>query len=251
MSLVIKNLCKAFADPETGVQTPVLDTISLTVESGGFVSIIGPSGCGKTTLLRIIAGLEAASSGEILINGSAPVEPWKHVGFVFQEYALFPWRRVWENIAFGLEMNGMPLSERRERAMDLIASFGLEGSHDRYPRELSGGMKQRVAIARTMITDPAIVLLDEPFGSLDSQTRGQMRRFLLDVWQRSHTTILFITHSIDEAVFLSQRVIGLSRRPAACSLALNIDLPYPREVTTTRFNDYRSKIITFLDDQKD
>jgi NitT/TauT family transport system ATP-binding protein len=250
MSLVIKNLCKAFTDPETGAATKVLDTVTLTVASGGFVSLIGPSGCGKTTLLRIIAGLESASSGDISLNGAAPVEPWKQIGFVFQEYALFPWRRVWENIAFGLEMKGMPLAERRERAMDLIVRFGLEGSHDRYPRELSGGMKQRVAIARTLITEPAIILLDEPFGALDSQTRGQMRRFLLDVWQQSHTTILFITHSIDEAVFLSQRVIGLSRRPAVCTLDLAIDLPYPRDVTTGAFNAFRSRIITFLDDQK-
>ena len=250
MSLEVKKLCKTFTDARTGEAATVLDSIDLQVENGSFVSVIGPSGCGKTTLLRIIAGLEDATSGSILINGAAPAEPWKQVGFVFQEYALFPWRRVWENIAFGLEMKGIPLSERRDRAYDFIKRFGLEGSHDRYPREISGGMKQRVALARTMITDPDIILMDEPFGALDSQTRGHMRQFLLDVWKQSKKTILFITHSIDEAIFLSQKVIGFSRRPATCRLELTIELPYPRDVTTDAFNDYRRRILTFLDQQK-
>jgi NitT/TauT family transport system ATP-binding protein len=147
-------------------------------------------------------------------------------------------------------MKGIPLSERRDRAYDFIKRFGLEGSHDRYPREISGGMKQRVALARTMITDPDIILMDEPFGALDSQTRSQMRQFLLDVWQQSHKTILFITHSIDEAVFLSRNVIGFSSRPARCCLELSIDVPYPRDVTTDAFNSYRRRILAFLDSQK-
>ena len=182
MSLEVKKLCKTFINGQSGEKKTVLDAIDLVVENGHFVSILGPSGCGKTTLLRIIAGLDDASSGDILINGEQPAEPWKQVGFVFQEYALFPWRRVWENIAFGPEMKGVDAVERRDRAFDLIKRFGLEGSHDLYPRELSGGMKQRVALARTMITNPDIILMDEPFGSLDSQTRSHMRRFLLDVW---------------------------------------------------------------------
>jgi NitT/TauT family transport system ATP-binding protein len=250
MSLEIKKLFKTFTDNASGLDTVVLDGIDLTICSGGFVSIIGPSGCGKTTLLRIIAGLENETSGDIFIQGKTSAEPWKQVGFVFQEYALFPWRRVWENIAFGLEMKGIALEERRDRAFDFIKRFDLEGSHDRYPREISGGMKQRVALARTMITDPDIILMDEPFGALDSQTRSQMRSFLLDVWQQSRKTILFITHSIDEAVFLSQSVIGFTRRPASCSLELAIDLPYPRDATTDAFNAYRRKILAFLDQQK-
>ena len=250
MSLEIRQLNKTFFDAQSGESTTVLDGIDLAVENGQFVSIIGPSGCGKTTLLRIIAGLDDATSGSILINGAAPAEPWKQVGFVFQEYALFPWRSVWENIAFGLEMKGVSLAERRDQAFEFIKRFGLDGSHDQYPREISGGMKQRVALARTMITGPDIILMDEPFGSLDSQTRGQMRQFLLDVWQQSKITILFITHSIDEAIFLSQRVIGLSTRPARCSLDLTVDLPYPRDVTSDSFNGFRRRAITFLDDQK-
>ena len=250
MSLEVRKLCKTFVNEHSGEKTAVLDAIDLAVENGGFVSIIGPTGCGKTTLLRIIAGLEVASSGDIFINGAKPAEPWKQVGFVFQEFALFPWRSVWENIAFGLEMKGVSTAERRDRAFDFIKRFGLEGSHDLYPRELSGGMKQRVALDRTMITDPDIILMDEPFGALDSQTRSQMRQFLFDVWRQSKKTILFITHSIDEAIFLSQKVIGFSSRPATCSLELTIDLPYPRDVTTDTFNIYRRRIITFLDDQK-
>lgn len=250
MSLEIKNLSKSFFDKQTDTATAVLEGIDMSVETGSFVSIIGPSGCGKTTLLRIIAGLEQATSGEIFINGQKPAEPWKQVGFVFQEYALFPWLRVWENIAFGLEMKNISLRERRDRACDLIARFGLEGSHDRFPSEISGGMKQRVALARTMITDPDIILMDEPFGALDLQTRSQMRSFLLNVWQQSHKTILFITHSIDEAVFLSRKVVGFSQRPARCSLELAIDLPYPRDVTTDAFNAYRRKILAFLEQPK-
>jgi NitT/TauT family transport system ATP-binding protein len=250
VSLEVTKLCKTFINEQSGEKKAVLDAIDIVVENGHFVSIIGPSGCGKTTLLRIIAGLEEASSGDILIHGAGPADPCEQVGFVFQEYALFPWRRVWENIAFGLEMKGMPLSERRDRAFDFIKRFGLEGSHDLYPREISGGMKQRVALARTMITDPDIILMDEPFGALDSQTRSQMRQFLFDVWRQSQKTIIFITHSIDEAIFLSQKVIGFSRRPATCSLELTIDLPYPRDVTADAFNAYRRRIITFLDDQK-
>ncbi len=250
MSLEIQQLSKTFTDQETGGTNRVLDDISLTVDNGSFVSVIGPSGCGKTTLLRIIAGLETASGGSILINGAAPDEPWKQVGFVFQEYALFPWRRVWENIAFGLEVKGLSRSECRKKADELIERFGLSGSHDQYPREISGGMKQRVALARTMITEPDIILMDEPFGALDSQTRSQMRAFLLEVWQQSKKTILFITHSIDEAVFLSQKVIGLTHRPAGCCLDLTVDLPYPRNVTSADFNAFRSRIITFLDEQQ-
>jgi NitT/TauT family transport system ATP-binding protein len=250
MSLEVRKLCKTFTDKQSGSDTVVLENIDLTVDTGSFVSITGPSGCGKTTLLRIIAGLEDATSGDILIHGQTAAEPWKQVGFVFQEYALFPWRRVWENIAFGLEMKGIHRAERRERAFAFIKRFGLEGCNNLYPREISGGMKQRVALARTMITDPDIILMDEPFGALDSQTRSQMRSFLLEVWQQSNKTILFITHSIDEAIFLSRKVIGFSHRPATCSLELTIDIPYPRDVTTDDFNACRRRILTFLDQQK-
>jgi len=249
MSLHIEHLSKTFYDPEQGGSVTALEDITLSVTNGEFVSLIGPSGCGKTTLLRIIAGLETPSSGQVCINGSVPERPWQHVGFVFQEYALFPWRTVLDNIAFGLEMKNVPKHERHKKALHYCKRFGIDGFEHRYPRELSGGMRQRVAIARTLINEPDIVLMDEPFGALDSQTRSHLQTFLLQVWQQSKTTILFITHNIDEAVFLSQRVVGLSRRPGTIALSLAIHLDYPRDITSDAFNHYRREIITFLDKQ--
>lgn len=250
MSLEIKNLSKTFLDTERGETISAIEDINLSVADGEFVSIIGPSGCGKTTVLRIIAGLEPATSGEVLINGSTRDTAWQHVGFVFQEYALFPWRTVSENIQFGLEIKGLPEAERRATALAYSKQFGIQGFEQRFPRELSGGMQQRVAIARTLANDPAIMLMDEPFGALDSQTRSQMQTFLLQVWQQSRKTVLFITHNIDEAVFLSQRVIGFSQRPGRIQLSLPVDLAYPRDITTDEFNRFRREIITFLNKQK-
>lgn len=246
MSLIIEHLCKRFDDPSAGSSIDVLHDICLQVNAGSFVSLIGPSGCGKSTLLRIIAGLEQETSGRVLVNGASQSEPWRHVGFIFQEYALFPWRTVRENIEFGPELRGFARNDRSLRAREYIHRFGLEGFEHNYPSELSGGMRQRVAIARTMINDPAILLMDEPFGALDSQTRAQMQDFLLGVWQQSRATIVFITHNIDEAVFLSQQVYGMSPRPAQIDLSLRIELPYPRQITSDEFNDYRRKILDFI-----
>jgi len=246
MILELKNISKTFHDEKGEPESVALRDVSLSVDSGTFLSVIGPSGCGKTTLLRIIAGMEPATSGEVFINGVKPEAPWEKVGFVFQEYALFPWLRVWENVAFGLAIKDMPKQERKERAGEYIRRFGLEGSEDKYPRELSGGMKQRVAIARTLINDPEIVLMDEPFGALDSQTRAQMQSFLLTVWQETKKTVLFITHNIDEAVYLSRQVVGISGKPGSIAFSASIDLPYPRDVTSDAFNRYRREILMFL-----
>lgn len=249
MSLEVENLWKTFDDPQRNASVTALENINLSVADGEFVSVIGPSGCGKTTLLRIIAGLEKASSGRVLINNTVPDRPWELVGFVFQEYALFPWRTVIDNIAFGLELKGVPKSKRFDAAQSYCTRFGIQGFEHLYPRELSGGMRQRVAIARTLINDPAIVLMDEPFGALDSQTRTQMQTFLLKVWQESKKTVLFITHNIDEAIFLSSRIIGFTRRPGRIELSLPIDLEHPRDITSDAFNHYRREIIRFLDKQ--
>jgi ABC-type nitrate/sulfonate/bicarbonate transport system ATPase subunit len=242
-------LSKVFTSEKDGSTTHALQGVSFSVDDGQFVSMIGPSGCGKSTLLRIIAGLDNASSGDVLIDGARAVEPWGRVGFVFQEYALFPWRTVCDNVAFGLEIRNVPGPERNQRALEYINRFGMRGFADKYPNQISGGMRQRVAIARTLITDPALVLMDEPFGALDSQTRSQMQQFLLDVWRQSHTTIIFITHHIDEAISLSQRILGLSSRPGTLQLSLPVDLPYPREVTGDSFNQYRREILCFLNKQ--
>lgn len=246
MILELINLSKTYIDHETQQTIQALDNINLAVRNGEFLSIIGPSGCGKTTLLRIIAGLEQHSAGEMLFNGEQLAEPWSRVGFVFQEYALFPWRTVSENIEFGLELKGIPKSERRQRAREYIHNFGIDGFEDKYPKELSGGMKQRVAIARTLITNPAIILMDEPFGSLDSQTRNTLQEFLLSVWQDSNKTVLFVTHNIDEAVFLSNRVIGLSKRPGTIKFSQEIAISMPRDRTGAEFNQYRKEILDFL-----
>lgn len=248
--LDVRSVSKRFHGQgrDAGV-TEVLQPISLQVPVGTFVSLIGPSGCGKSTLLRIVAGLEPASAGEVLISSKRTGRAGRSIGLVFQEYALFPWRTVQKNIGFGLEIGGMPAPERSRCIADFIQRFGLQGFERAYPAQLSGGMKQRVAIARTFITDPDLVLMDEPFGALDSQTRARMQQFLLRVWQESGKTIVFVTHNIDEAVFLSQRIYCMSRRPGAIDTTVTIDLDYPRDVTGDAFNDYRRRVSQFINDQ--
>ncbi len=237
----INNLTKTFTN-NTGGEVCALSDVSLKIEDGQFVSVIGPSGCGKSTLLRIISGLDNATKGSVRIenNGS------RNAGFVFQEYALFPWMTVLENICLGPEIQGVAVSERIDKALSYIESFDLKGFEDKYPKELSGGMKQRVAIARTLINDPSIILMDEPFGALDSQTRSMMQKFLHEIWSESKKTILFVTHNIDEAIYLSDSIVGLSKRPGKILMSLQVDMPFPRNVTDEAFNRYRTEIITFL-----
>lgn len=242
--LNIKNLSKRFSD-KNGQSLTAIDNLSLIIESGEFVSIIGPSGCGKSTLLRIIAGLDQAAEGEIRINNSST----SNVGFVFQEYALFPWLTVQENIGFGLRFRSADPSDNTSRIHQYIERFDLNGFENSFPNELSGGMKQRVAIARTLILDPSIILMDEPFGALDSQTRTMMQTFLYNLWIESRKTILFVTHSVDEAVYLSNRIIGLTRRPGKIGLDLSVDLAMPRDITSSEFNFFRSKILSFLNSE--
>ena len=239
--LEIKNLTKTFTDI-TGGEVCALSDVSLKVEDGQFVSVIGPSGCGKSTLLRIVSGLENATKGSVRIenNGS------RNAGFVFQEYALFPWMTVLDNICFGPEIKGEAVKERTDKALGYIERFGLKGFENRYPKELSGGMKQRVSIARTLINDPSIILMDEPFGALDSQTRSMMQKFLHEIWSESKKTILFVTHNIDEAIYLSDSIVGLSKRPGKIFISIQVDIPFPRNVTDNEFNRYRTEIITFL-----
>jgi NitT/TauT family transport system ATP-binding protein len=247
MSLIISDLHKSFAvdDPEPAVQ--VLSDVSLTIEAGSCVSIIGPSGCGKSTLLRLIAGLVRPTSGSIELDGERISGVSEKIGFVFQSYALFPWLTVVDNIAFPLAMKNVAKQQRRAQAMDYVERFGLRGFERSYPAELSGGMQQRVAIARSLIDNAQVLLMDEPFGALDSQTRRRMQQFLLEVWQTTGCTILLITHNIDEAVFLGQRVICLTQRPAGVGEDIRIDTAYPRDVTSDEFNVYRRRVLQFLD----
>jgi len=249
LSLDLLELSKTFPGKGLGESVHVLENIQHRIENGRFVSIIGPSGCGKTTLLRIITGLEKASAGKVLLDGKELVQGTEEVGLVFQEYALFPWRTTLQNIEMGLEIRGMDKPKRRLTAMEYIKTFDLNGFENRYPRELSGGMKQRVAIARTLIMNPRVVLMDEPFGSLDSQTRNAMQEFLLRIWLKRGDTIIFVTHNVEEAVFLSDEIVILSKRPARLIQSIDMDLPRPRDRTSEACNKIRRGILKILEEE--
>jgi len=249
LSLDLLELSKTFPGKGLGESVHVLDHLQHRIDNGRFVSVIGPSGCGKTTLLRIIAGLEKASSGTVLFEGKEMVQGSEEVGMVFQEYALFPWRTTLQNIEMGLEIRGMDKPKRRLTAMEYIKTFDLNGFEHRYPRELSGGMKQRVAIARTLVMNPRVVLMDEPFGSLDSQTRNALQEFLLRIWLKRGDTIIFVTHNVEEAVFLSDEIVILSKRPARLLQCIEVDLPRPRDRTSEGCNKIRRGILKILEEE--
>ena len=223
----MENAGKVYANGRD-IQVAALENISFQVAEKEFVSLVGPSGCGKSTLLLILAGLETASSGTILIDGNRVNGPDSARAIVFQEYLLFPWRTVKGNVGFGPEVRGMNQKYREAIVQRYIQLVGLSGFEDRYPHELSGGMRQRVAIARALANEPNVLLMDEPFGSLDALTRESMQMELLRIWQEANCTILFVTHSISEAVFLSDRVILMSKRPGRIKATVSIDLPRPR-----------------------
>ena len=211
-----------------GKRIVALVDFSMEVEENQFVTIIGPSGCGKTTFLLLVAGLESVTSGHLLLDGRPVNGPGGDHAIVFQEYLLFPWRTVWENVAFGPEVRGVPKTRRAEIVSKYINLVGLEGFESRYPHELSGGMKQKVAIARALANEPKVILMDEPFGSLDALTRETLQTELLRIWQQAKRTVLFVTHSIDEAIYLADRVVVMSKRPGRIKEMVKIDLPRPR-----------------------
>lgn len=226
----IRALSHQFVDGR-GRTVEALQDINLTVGEGKFVTIVGPSGCGKTTLLNIVAGFIAPTTGDVLLDGKAVRGPGPDRGVVFQGFALFDWLTVRRNIEFGLRMRGVPADERAAKVDQYLGLIGLRKFGDRYPYELSGGMKQRVAIARVLANEPNILLMDEPFAALDAQTREIMQEELLRIWETTGKTVIFITHSIDEAVYLSTDVAVMTFRPGQLKQRFAIDLPYPR-------NDY-------------
>jgi len=246
LGLELLELSKTFPSKGLGESVHVLENIQHRIENGRFISIIGPSGCGKTTLLRIIAGLEKASAGKVFLDGKELVQGTEEVGLVFQEYALFPWRTTLGNIEMGPEIKGVEKEIRRSKAMEYIKTFNLSGFENRYPRELSGGMKQRVAIARTLIMNPRVVLMDEPFGSLDSQTRNGLQEFLLGIWEKRRDTIVFVTHNVDEAVFLSDEIVVLSKRPARIAKVFEVGILRPRDRTGQECNEIRREVLKVL-----
>jgi len=243
--LVIKNLNQSFPRDD-GSRLVVLENLSLDVKDKEFVCILGSSGCGKTTLLRMIAGLDNAESGSVVLDGEEIRGPNPKVGMVFQEYSLFPWRTVIDNIAFGLEMRGIPKEERHRVAEEYLELVNLSQFRDSYPSELSGGMRQRVAVARALALDPVVLLMDEPFGALDAQTRNKLQIELLEIWEKTKKTVVFITHSVDEAVFLADRIVVMTPRPGRICQIFEIPLPRPRDRTSPMFAEIRREVLDLI-----
>ena len=243
----IQNLSKVYKTNNGSFQA--LENVSLYVKNEEFVSILGPSGCGKSTILRILAGLEEPTSGSVQVSGEEVKGPSAKRGMVFQSYTLFPWLTVRENIEFGLKLKGMKQKERKEISDRYLELVGLERFADSYGKELSGGMKQRVAIARSLANNPEVLLMDEPFGALDAQTKQSMQQLLLDIWKKEKTTIVFITHDIDEALFLSQRIYVMEARPGRILEEIDADLQLFQDgelVDVEKFMAVKKHIISLL-----
>jgi NitT/TauT family transport system ATP-binding protein len=220
-----------------GRTTTVFDAFNFAVAEGSFVSIVGPSGCGKSTLLKLMAGLDMPSGGQVHFKGKPVHGPPQGVIYVFQQYtkSIFPWRTVLDNVAFGLEhQRGLSRRRRYERCEECIRLVGLQGCESYYPSQLSGGMQQRVAIARALVCEPDVLMMDEPFSAVDALTRANLQQLLLSIWERIRVTVVFVTHDVDEAVYLSQRIVSLSRIPARIEDDLRVSLPYPRDQVKTR-----------------
>jgi NitT/TauT family transport system ATP-binding protein len=246
VKLALSNLSKVFVTG-TGEQVPALDGINLTIEDEEFLCILGPSGCGKTTLLRIIAGLETPTTGSILVDGESLSGPSRLIAMIFQEYSLFPWRRVLENVAFGLEVLGKDRESRVATARKYLELVGLAPFEKSLPYELSGGMRQRVAVARALAIEPAALLMDEPFGALDAQTRNLMQTELQEIWRKTRKTILFVTHSVDEAVFLADRIVVLTERPGRVREIVPVSkCPHPRDRTCSDFVEIRRHVLDLI-----
>jgi ABC-type nitrate/sulfonate/bicarbonate transport system ATPase subunit len=244
-ALEIADVSRIFPGAGGAPAVTALQPTTLSIAPNDFITILGPSGCGKSTLLRIVAGLDTPSSGEVRLNGTRVTRPGADRGMVFQSYTLFPWLTVAQNIAFGLREKGMPEAEQKEIVASYIAKVGLRGFENHWPKQLSGGMQQRTAIARALANDPAILLLDEPFGALDNQTRGLMQELLLGIWERERKTVLFVTHDIEEAIFLANRCLVMTARPGRIKLDLGVDLPHPRHYrmkTTPEFSDLKARL---------
>lgn len=243
--LVISHVSKRFGDS----QLPVLKDVSLTVEPGQFVVVVGPSGCGKTTLLNLAAGIMQPDSGSITLDGRPVVSPGPDRAVVFQDHGLFPWLNVSQNISFGMRMAGATRDERDRRVAEMLRMVHLVGSARKLVHELSGGMKQRVAIARAMVMDPAVLLMDEPFAALDAQTRTLMHAQLQELWMQTHKTILFVTHSVGEAVRLADRIVILHAHPGRIRRQITVDLPHPRDFDSPRITELVRLVRAEIEDE--
>jgi len=244
--LSVRAVARRFGD------TLALQSTDLQVAENDFVAILGPSGCGKSTLLRIVAGLDHPSAGEVLLDGRRIEGPGADRGMVFQSYTLFPWLSVLDNVCFGLRERGCPRERQIEVARGFIAKVGLRGFEGHYPKQLSGGMQQRTALARALANGPRMLLMDEPFGALDHQTREQMQELLLGIWEAERKTVLFVTHDIDEAVFMGSRVVVMSARPGRIKLDRTVTLPHPRHYsvkTTPEFAALKAELTEAVRDE--
>lgn len=242
----IQGVTKDFVS-EHGALVNALLPCTLDISKSEFICIVGPSGCGKSTLLRIISGLETATQGKILYNGIEHNRPGKEIGMVFQQYSLLPWRTVADNITLGLEARGVPKAERKTVAEQYIQLIKMEDFARAYPYELSGGMQQRVAIARALANDPDVLLMDEPFGALDAHTRVIMQRELLRIWERHKKTVIFVTHSVDEAIFLADRIIVMSSHPGRISEIIRVQIDRPRNRSNPEYGILADKLLKMLD----
>ena len=251
MTFEIENVSKTFVSDDSEEEVFALKDINLTIETGKFVSFVGPSGCGKTTLLRLIEGFENPTEGTIKDDGELVTEPSSQRGFIFQNYSLFPWLNVIDNVIFGLGINGKPEKENKKRAMEYLETVGLKDFSKRYPHELSGGMKQRVAITRSIINDSKTLLMDESFSALDVQTKHNLQKHILKICQEENKTILFVTHDLDEAVFLSDEIVVLSRRPGTIHKIFKIDLEHPRDRESQEFKDLVSELTQEIGEVED
>jgi NitT/TauT family transport system ATP-binding protein len=244
--ITIDSVSRTFEDTKRKQVVAALDNVSLKVERNDFLCLLGPSGCGKSTLLNMIAGFDNPSSGTVSVGGSIVSAPGADRGVVFQQANLMPWLPVWENVAFHLKMRNVAKPERHERAQRFIEMVGLKGFENHFPSELSGGMNQRVGIARALLMNPEVILMDEPFGALDEQTKMDMHAELIRIWRESRSTIVFVTHGIDESLALGTHVAVMSARPGRIRELLPIELDRPRDPTSTEFNDYKRHILSLL-----
>ena len=243
-SVSIQAVSRVFESAK-GQRTQALQPVDFEVRDNDFVTILGPSGCGKSTLLRIVAGLDFPTTGQVLLDGQVVDGPGADRGMVFQSYTLFPWLNIEQNISFGLRERGLPEAQQKERADYFIAKVGLRGFEQHFHKQLSGGMQQRTAIARALANDPKILLMDEPFGALDNQTRVLMQELLLGIWEAEQKTVMFVTHDIDEAIFMANRVAVFSARPGRIKAELAVDLPHPRHYTvktTPAFMELKARL---------
>jgi NitT/TauT family transport system ATP-binding protein len=242
----IEGIAKVFRDSGRGRDVNVLDDINLSFASNDFVCLLGPSGCGKSTLLNIVAGFEQPSRGRVTVGGKLVTAPGADRGVVFQQPTLMPWLTVAENIGFHLRLQGIGRAERRDRAQAFIDMVGLKGFESHYPAELSGGMNQRVGIARALIMNPRVILMDEPFAALDAQTKSEMQEELVAIWQRHRGTIVFVTHSVDEALVLGSKIVVMTRRPGRIREVIDLDLDRPRDVTSPAFNEMKRHVLALI-----